>query len=66
MPGYGFGSTAHEMNKYVEGQVVGGYGDKLRDDVKRFYGATLGMAGRGEAVAGAFSLYEGPVRLDWL
>lgn len=50
MPAYGFGMQTHEMNKYVKGQV-GGYGDKLRDDVKRFYGAFVGMAGRGESIA---------------
>ena len=29
---------------------VGGYGDKLRDDVRRFFGATMGIAMRGESV----------------
>ncbi len=50
MPSYGFGFGATEMNKYVQGQV-GGYGDKLRKDVKQFYGAMIGMAGRGESIA---------------
>ncbi len=50
MPAYGFGSTSHELNKFVQGQV-GGYGTKLRDDVKKFYGASIGMAGRGESIA---------------
>ena len=50
MPSYGFGWAADEMNKHIEGQV-GGYGDKLRDDVKRFYGSYIGMAGRGESLA---------------
>ena len=50
MPAYGFGSTTHELNKFVQGQV-GGYGTKLRDDVKKFYGASIGMAGRGESIA---------------
>ena len=50
MPSYGFGYNIEGMNKYVGGQV-GGYGDKLRDDVKRFYGAFVGMAGRGESIA---------------
>ena len=59
MPSYGFGWTTHEMNKYVEGQV-GGYGDKLRDDVKRFYGAFVGMAGRGESI----SRYENRCTID--
>ncbi len=50
MPSYGFGFNVTEMNELV-GETVGGYGDKLRDDVKRFFGATLGIAGRGEAIA---------------
>ncbi len=50
MPAYGFGYNVDAMNKYIGGEV-GGYGTKLRKDVKRFYGAVMGMAGRGEAVA---------------
>jgi len=50
MPAYGFGMSSASMNKYI-GEQVGGYGPKLRDDVKRFYGATLGIAGRGESIA---------------
>ncbi len=30
---------------------AGGYGASLKDDYRRFYGAYIGMAGRGEAVA---------------
>ena len=59
MPAYGFGSQLHEMNKYVDGQV-GGYGDKLREDVKKFYGAFVGMAGRGESIA----MYDNRCYLD--
>ena len=29
---------------------VGGYGDSLREDIKRYYGAVVGIAGRGESV----------------
>lgn len=50
MPSYGFGYNVDVMNKYVGG-TAGGYGTKLRDDVKRFYGSVIGMAGRGEAIA---------------
>jgi choline dehydrogenase-like flavoprotein len=59
MPSYGFGYNVDAMNKYVGGQV-GGYGDKLRDDVKRFYGAFVGMAGRGESIA----RYENRCEID--
>ena len=50
MPSYGFGFNVDAMNKYIGGDV-GGYGTKLRDDVKRFFGAYVGMAGRGESIA---------------
>ncbi len=59
MPSYGFGYNIEAMNKYVGGQV-GGYGDKLRDDVKKFYGAFVGMAGRGESIA----RYENRCEID--
>ena len=50
MPAYGFGFDVSGLNKYIGGEV-GGYGNKLRDDAKRFYGAVVGMAGRGESIA---------------
>ncbi len=50
MPSYGFGFNVTEMNKHIGG-TVGGYGDKLRTDVKKFFGAIVGMAGRGESIA---------------
>lgn len=50
MPAYGFGFDTESINKYI-GKQVGGYGDKLRDDVKRFYGSIVGLAGRGESIA---------------
>ncbi|MEM6801624.1 MAG: GMC family oxidoreductase [Bacteroidota bacterium] len=50
MPSYGFGFNHTEFNKYIGG-TIGGYGDKLREDAKRFYGAVIGLSGRGEAIA---------------
>lgn len=50
MPSYGFGFNASGLNKFAGGQI-GGYGDKLRDDVKKFYGSIVGMSGRGESIA---------------
>tara|TARA_Y100001972_G_C7665919_1_gene336659 strand:+ start:4746 stop:6467 length:1722 start_codon:yes stop_codon:yes gene_type:complete len=50
MPAYGFGFGVTELNKYVGG-VVGGYGNKLREDVKKFYGSIVGLYGRGECIA---------------
>ncbi|HEV7382490.1 MAG TPA: GMC family oxidoreductase, partial [Dyadobacter sp.] len=55
MPAYGFGSGIEAMNgKYATAdgtmKSAGGYGSSLKDDYRRFYGAYVGMAGRGEAV----------------
>jgi len=50
MPAYGFGFDVTAMNKYIGG-AIGGYGDKLRKDVKRFFGAVIGYGGRGESIA---------------
>ncbi len=50
MPAYGFGFGTQGLNKYIGG-MVGGYGDKLRKDAKRFFGSVIGIAGRGESVA---------------
>lgn len=55
MPLYGFSWGMEEMNgKYpVHGKQkeAGGYGKSLKEDYRYFYGARIGMAGRGEAVA---------------
>ena len=50
MPSYGSTFNISDLNEHVGGEV-GGYGDKLREDVKKFWGAMVGMAGRGEAIA---------------
>ncbi|MFK7906154.1 MAG: GMC family oxidoreductase [Chitinophagales bacterium] len=50
MPSYGVGFNVTEFNKLIGGEV-GGYGDKLRKDVRRYYGAIMGMEGRGESIA---------------
>jgi len=49
MPGYGTGFNPNDLNKHL-GLTVGGYGNGLRDDVKKFYGSVVGMSGRGEAI----------------
>lgn len=55
MPGYGFGFGMHGTNGKFPGrdgvQRGGGYGASLKDDYRYFYGASIGMAGRGEAIA---------------
>ena len=54
-PAYGFGMGMENMNgKYlVKGKQkeAGGYGASLKEDIRYFYGAGVGMAGRGEAIA---------------
>ncbi len=55
MPGYGFGSNIENNNGKipVNGKLAdaGGYGAKLKQDYRNFYGASIGMSGRGEAIA---------------
>jgi choline dehydrogenase-like flavoprotein len=53
-PAYGFSSNIQDLNgKYpVNGtqKEAGGYGKSLKEDYRYFYGAGVGMAGRGEAI----------------
>ncbi len=53
-PGYGFGGGIEGLNgKYaVNGKTkeAGGYGKSLKEDYRFFYGASVGMSGRGEAI----------------
>ncbi len=56
MPAYGSFHGIPSINGKVpgpDGQVkaAGGYGASLKQDVRRFYGASVGMAGRGTALA---------------
>ena len=57
MPGYGFMGGIHNYNALFadrDGQQRlsgGGYGKKLKDDYRRYYGAFIGFAGRGEMIA---------------
>ena len=50
MPSYGTGFDPNGLNQYL-GEKVGGYGNGLREDVKKFYGSVVGISGRGEAIA---------------
>ena len=59
MPSYGFGNNLHAYNGWYSqekagGQSAGGgggYGKSLKEDYRRYYGAVVGFAGRGEPVA---------------
>ena len=61
-PSYGFGFGIENQNgKYlVKGKQkeAGGYGASLKEDYRYFYGAGVGMAGRGEAIALESNLCE--------
>jgi choline dehydrogenase-like flavoprotein len=54
-PLYGFNWGIENLNgKYVvngKTKEAGGYGASLKEDYRHFYGASVGMAGRGEAMA---------------
>ncbi|MCB0577935.1 MAG: GMC family oxidoreductase, partial [Phaeodactylibacter sp.] len=50
MPSYGFGFNITEMNQFF-GDIKGSYGPGLRDEVRRYYGAVVGLSGRGESIA---------------
>jgi len=55
MPLYGFSMGMEDVNSKfpVNGvtKEAGGYGKSLKEDVRYFYGAEVGMAGRGESIA---------------
>ncbi len=55
MPSYGFGwgIEGSNGNHKVNGKQkeAGGYGTSLKEDYRYFYGAGVGMSGRGEAIA---------------
>lgn len=50
MPSYGFGFNV-EQTAQMLGRDVVGFGNGIRDEVKRYYGAFIGVAGRGESIA---------------
>lgn len=61
-PAYGFGWGIEGLNgkHAVNGKQkeAGGYGASLKEDYRYFYGANVGMAGRGEAIAVETNLCE--------
>ena len=61
MPNFGYGGGIHNFNGIeASGKPisVGGYGKQLKDDYRRFYGATVGFSGRGEFIPNADSYCE--------
>lgn len=56
MPSYGAFTGIERLNGKYPGKdgkpkPAGGYGASLKDDYRRYYGATIGFAGRGECIA---------------
>lgn len=50
--GFGFGIEGMQMQDPKRGGIpTGGYGASLKNDYRRFFGSTIGFAGRGEAIA---------------
>jgi choline dehydrogenase-like flavoprotein len=64
MPSYGFNWGIENLNgKYLvhgKQKEAGGYGKSLKEDHRFFYGAGVGMAGRGEAIP----LYDNRCTID--
>lgn len=55
MPGYGTGTGMNSMRQYVTDEMGqpsknGGYGTGLKKDIRKLYGSTVGISGRGESV----------------
>lgn len=54
-PAYGTGGGMDSMRKYIKDEFGspspnGGYGEGMKKDIRKIYGSTLGMSGRGESV----------------
>lgn len=54
-PAYGAGGSMNSMRQYIKDEFGelsqnGGYGTGMKKDIRRLYGTTVGMSGRGESV----------------
>jgi choline dehydrogenase-like flavoprotein len=58
MPMAGFGGNLPRFSGLDNGREIGGYGQRLKEDYRRFYGATVNFAGRGEMIPNANSYCE--------
>jgi choline dehydrogenase-like flavoprotein len=58
MPSAGFMGNITRFSGLHEGREVGGYGAGLKNEYRRFYGATVGFAGRGEMIPNRDSYCE--------
>lgn len=56
MPMYGTGMGMHNTRQYIKDQFGnpspnGGYGKGLKEDIRKMWGSTVGISGRGECIA---------------
>ena len=58
MPMAGFGGNIVRFSGLDGGREIGGYGASLKNEYRRFYGATIHLAGRGEMIPNADSYCE--------
>jgi choline dehydrogenase-like flavoprotein len=58
MPMAGFGGNLPRFSGLDNGRDIGGYGLQLKQDYRRFYGATVNFAGRGEMIPNEHSYCE--------
>jgi choline dehydrogenase-like flavoprotein len=58
MPGSGFGGNIQRFSGMHEGREIGGYGAQLKNEYRRFYGATISLSGRGEMIPNKDSYCE--------
>ena len=58
MPSAGFGGNIQRFSGLDAGREIGGYGAQLKNDYRRFYGATINLAGRGEMIPNADTYCE--------
>jgi len=58
MPMAGFGGNITRYSGLDGGREIGGYGGSLKNEYRRFYGATVHFAGRGEMVPNEHSYCE--------
>jgi choline dehydrogenase-like flavoprotein len=58
MPMAGFGGNITRFSGLDNGREIGGYGRALKNEYRRFYGATVHFAGRGEMVPNEHSYCE--------
>jgi choline dehydrogenase-like flavoprotein len=58
MPSAGFGGNLQRFSGMHDGREIGGYGKQLKNEYRRFYGATVNLAGRGEMIPNPDSYCE--------